>query len=546
MKKHTLFLLAALVLALSGFSQNGFSGESALSTLLSICEQKGVVTPEQAGALRKQMAAEESARAGREADLEDKFKALILWERELAARQKALLEWEEGLGAPVRSPDSPQAPPAGVFPTEEALEAMEQNPGENTALLSALLDDTRPETPWRIWYKNGFCLGDPGYSSLCLGALLQADYRYLDHQDAETAQNRFDIRRAKLILSGKLVERFSYRFAYEFEGANSRRLLDAWAGANLADPLSLRVGQFKEPYGLEWSSTDKNLWFAERSMGCALTPGRDVGVMAHGSAWRERIAYGVGIFNGSGPDGSSGGYVDDPQVGGRLVIAPFKNTRHGLLENLQVGGSATYARMDRSDVEITARTTAGTEFFDISSNAKFHIVNDAGSMRRNALEAAWAAGPVALCGEYFHVLYEDVVTSEGPFDLDLKDWYVACLVMLTGEEPRFRKGNIAALAPRRGITHNGWGALGASLRYDKFYAGPSVYEKLIQEGDSVRDADAFTAAVMWLPESNVRLMLDWTRTWFGSPLKVGRDPVKNTAEYTRQEDVVTGRFQLGF
>ncbi len=538
-------LFCALFFNLFG-TIDALAGQSAMDALLSICEQNGVVTPGQAREIRARHAREKEETTKRQQDFDQKLKALILWEKELAARQEALVEWEQALPTPERSDQAPYAPPAGVFPTEEALEAMAEFPGENTVLLSALLDDQKPESPNKVWYRDGFCIGDSSYSYLRFGALLQTDYWFVEHEDALTAEDRFDIRRARLILSGRLLKEFGYRFSYEFSGAGSRNLLDAYADVRFFDWMGLRLGQGKEPYGLEQSSSDRNLWFSQRSMGNALAPGRDVGLMAFGSAWRSRVHYGAGVFNGDGMDDESGGHVDDLQFTARLAISPFKNTGFTLLDNLHLGGSVAYGRIDRTNVDIQVLSAGGTEFFEITSGAKFHIIYEADHLKRNGLEFGWAHGPMALCGEYFHQVYTDVETQNNIFDVDLKDYYLAALVMLTGEEPGFKKGRIAPIAPLKGITHDGWGAIGLAFRFDDFHAPASLYDDLIEAGESVRHARAWTFALNWYPEARARLMLDYSRTYFDKPLKVGRDPILGTAEYTDREDTVRGRFQLGF
>ena len=115
-------------------------------------------------------------------------------------------------------------------------------------------------------------------------------------------------------------DHFYYFFQYEFQGAGSRRLLDAYVDTRILPYLSMRVGQFKTPFGFEQYSADKNIPFAERSMGFLLTPLRDVGFMAHGSFWGRRVNYGLGLFNGDGVDDSVGGDEDSPGFVGRVVL----------------------------------------------------------------------------------------------------------------------------------------------------------------------------------------------------------------------------------
>ncbi len=145
-------------------------------------------------------------------------------------------------------------------------------------------------------YDNGFCLKTRDESaSLCLKGLLQVDYRAYDYDlkpgniGTDPGSDKFDIRRARLITTGTLPPFIDCRLSYEFQGAGTRRLLDAYVDARIHDAFVLRLGQFKEPFGLEALSPDKDLFFSERSMGYDLNPARDVGLMAHGKLWSERF-----------------------------------------------------------------------------------------------------------------------------------------------------------------------------------------------------------------------------------------------------------------
>ena len=115
-------------------------------------------------------------------------------------------------------------------------------------------------------YKGGFYIRseEEGGMELLLGGAFQTDYRY--YLQEERADNRFDIRRARLRFRGQLTEYFRFGLEFEFQGNETDNLVDAYAEA-VFNPSALRFGQFKEPYSLEWQSPDKAQFFAERSMG---------------------------------------------------------------------------------------------------------------------------------------------------------------------------------------------------------------------------------------------------------------------------------------
>ena len=382
--------------------------------------------------------------------------------------------------------------------------------------------------------------------SLCIGGLLQADYRYFKYDNEDPDKNGFDLRRVRMLLKGAMLNHFDYKFEYEFEGAGSRRLLDAYVDANFLNDASFRIGQFKVPYGFEWFTKDKNLVFAERSMGVFLTPGRDLGLMAHGSLWQDALNYGVGLFNGDGFDDATTGDEDSPEWVGRLVVSPFKKWRYPGLEHFQLGGSFSYSKIDPTNVNANVKTTGLTTFFDIASSAKFNIIRDADERTRFGAEFGWTYGPLLLSGEYFQLNFKDVVTSEDCFDVKLEDYYVSLLWMLTGEEPVIRNGILQPIQPRKSIWEDGWGGLGLALRYAVFDADNSVYDTVIIPGNSVAEASAFSVALNWYLDPFVKIILDYTKTDFDQPLLIARDPISGTAIYSESEDVITTRFQFGF
>ncbi|MBF0550172.1 MAG: hypothetical protein HQK60_06525, partial [Deltaproteobacteria bacterium] len=359
-------------------------------------------------------------------------------------------------------------------------------------------------------------------------------------------KNKFDLRRVRLVVGGQALSHFEYKFEYEFQGAGSRNLLDAYVDAHLFPSASFRIGQFKEPFSLDQMTKDKDIVFAERSLGYYLTPLRDVGLMIHGTGWEDRIIYGLGVFNGDGEDDSVGGDQDSPEFTGRLVLAPFKNRGIPLANNLQVGGSLSYIRADRNNVSVTAKTTGLTTFFNVASSAKFNVIRSVEDRTRLGAELAWAAGPVDVMGEYFQVIFRDIKTSSAQFDTNLRDYYISLLWMITGERPGFRNGVFQPISPLKSIWRGGWGALGLAVRYDVFLADDSVYDNLVNAGDSVKEARAVTIALNWWLDPCTRLILDVTRTDFDQPLLVGRDALMGTALYSDREDVFTGRFQFAF
>jgi len=532
-------LMVSFSLLLFGVIHSAQAESQALEQLLEIFEGKSLISPEEVETIREAMAEDERRLLEKEEALEEKRKALLDWEQELGEKEEALRTREDFF--------SKEAKEAPVGNLRAEKKQGEQNPA-SPQTASSEEKESQTAIPLKGIYRKGFCLSsvEEGLFSLCLGGLLQTDYRHFEYDSKDPQKNKFDLRRVRLKVLGNVSRHVGYKFQYEFQGAGSRRLLDAYADAHISPFASLRIGQFKEPFGLEYSTLDKDGFFVERSMGFYLTPGRDVGCMVHASLFNDRVNYGFGIFNGDGVDDSTGGDVDDPQWAGRVAISPFKNRSIPFWDNLQVGGSYSYAKIDRNNVDIDVKTTGLTTFFDVASSAKFNIIREVNDLTRYGIEFAWTYGPFALQSEYFHVRFRDITTSTDQFDTVLEDYYLSCLWMLTGENPFIRKGVFQSIVPKKSVWQGGWGGLGLAFRYDYFREDGDVYENLIYAGNSVRRAKAYSIALKWYLDRFTLLALDATRTEFDRPLLVGRDAIKGTAIFSDREDVFTARFQLGF
>jgi phosphate-selective porin OprO/OprP len=197
-------------------------------------------------------------------------------------------------------------------------------------------------------------------------------------------------------------------------------------------------------------------------------------------------------------------------------------------------------------VKVEVKTSGLTTFFNVNSAAKFNIIREVNSRTRYGAELAWAYGPLLLWGEYINLQFSDVKTSDAQFDINVKDYYGSLLWMVTGEKPNLKNGVIQPIRPLRNAWQGGWGALGLAFRYDHFDGGDATYEYLVEPGNSVREATAYTVALNWYLNPYLRLLINATRTRFDRPLLVTKDSLTGEAVYSDCEDVITGRIQLQF
>jgi len=419
------------------------------------------------------------------------------------------------------------------------------------ALLTLSLSQTaHGERIFFAGYKDGFYIRSEqeGGMELRLGGAFQVDYQLFGED--ERSDDGFDIRRARLNFRGTLTRYFKFGLEYEFQGNRLKHLIDAY-GETVFGRHSMRFGQFKEPFSLEWQTRDKGLYFAERSMGVYLTPGRDIGAMFHGSFFDRSLLYSAGIFNGNGVDGStSGGEKDRPEFAARLVYSPFLNSGLDFLRFFQFGASATYGEIELSNVGLQVKSSGmaatARNIYVLQHNTKFGVLQDVDSRHRYGLETAWAKGPLAVMGEYMVLQYNGLLPSGADKqDATFSVWYAGLLYTLTGEVFILSNGVMKPLYPDTFFNpeEGTYGAICLAARVERF----SGDRDWITDGAyvSVESADAFSVALNWILFPMQRFILDYTYTDFSDPIR-SRVNTDGRIDYIDKESVVTFRFSLDF
>ena len=133
-------------------------------------------------------------------------------------------------------------------------------------------------------------------------------YTFIRYQynDAASQTNTFDIRRARLSLSGKPAKWFEYKIQLEF--ASSPKIMDAYAKFKIDPMFNVQVGQMKIPFSIENPLSPTSLEFIDNAkfIGAYLpTGGRDIGLQVSGGFFpqeksgKDLIEYTVAVMNGN-------------------------------------------------------------------------------------------------------------------------------------------------------------------------------------------------------------------------------------------------------
>ena len=359
---------------------------------------------------------------------------------------------------------------------------------------------------------------------LRVGGYIQAQGRAFadDASDADT----FLLRRARLVVEGKVFEDFRFRLMPDFAG-DEVTLQDGYVEWAPDAAFTLRAGKFKSPVGLERLQSATALWFPERGLPTNLVPNRDVGVMIYGDPWDGRVHYDLALLNGV-PDGGSFKNTDENQgkdVAARLFLSPFKSSKITALKGLSLGVAGTIGTHEGPAASY--RTPGQQTYFRYGSG----VATD-GEHYRIAPQLFWGIGPVGLLAEYV-VSQQSLSLAGQREDLTNHAWQVAAQWVITGEDAKL--GNVK---PKRSVHDGGPGAWFLAARYgeldiddDAFALG---FASPLTSASETRSAGV---ALNWLPNPNVKATLSYDHTTFDG----GRVSGDRAAE-----EVFIGQLQLAF
>jgi phosphate-selective porin OprO and OprP len=256
-----------------------------------------------------------------------------------------------------------------------------------------------------------------------------------------TEPNLTGFRFLRLMFYGDLYENINYRLEVDMAQAQSSTnptllaaFQDVWVNFRELPYLGhLKIGYFKEPYGLEQQTGEEYLLFMERSLANAFVPARHMGLMAYNDLNDEQtLSWFSGTFREGSGDKTFLEYSNEGDWGTttRLVWLPYYDAASGGRYLAHVGGAYEFtgANNNNSDSkmfslipEINAQTPFST--VTIPTN-DFQLYN---------VEAAIMNGPLLVQVEYMGALLPPL---KGP-EVFLDGGYIEALYLLTGENHNY-------------------------------------------------------------------------------------------------------------
>jgi phosphate-selective porin OprO and OprP len=253
-----------------------------------------------------------------------------------------------------------------------------------------------------------------------------------------------------------------------------------------------RLGNFREPFGLEENTTSRCEIFPERSMGTdGFVPGRKMGVEVAHFTPRYRVA--AGVF---GPDVTEFETTKTDMVynfTGRATWNPMRDDRSVL--HLGLAGSLRQPQFDAGVLRFKPRN----EYH--SNNYKFLDTDNISSVDTYTLlggEFAYVRSRVRVQSEYVKVHVNRLVGSPQLPDLDFGGGYVFASVFLTGDSHLYdwQNAEFGRVAPT--------GKSGA-VELVARYSTVNLNDMDVLGGYS----SAYTLGANWYANANVRFFGDY-------------------------------------
>jgi len=423
----------------------------------------------------------------------------------------------------------PQAPPAREHDSPEQGDQRAEPDGKRQG---APENETKGDGGFRFVWDDRPSLRAGKWLRVDLRLKVQADVRSSE-QDLSEYGGTFELTRLRAGVKGEVTRYVEFEVEHDLTSGGQWR--DVYANFRPLREAQLKAGKYKIPFSLEQTTGPMELDFVSRSLAArVLAPGRDVGIMAHGSVLKGILRYEIGYFQGDGdsppplkpmpfplPEDPAPEY--GPSLAGRLRVEPFRAlSKKSLVENLAVGFAATSTDIPVGPNHLQGESVFGYEFFP-----RQYFTN--GARRRLGAEFSWSPGPLSAKFEYIRSSEARVgqgVGNEGGLDNDLPEivgrgWYITGTWVVTGEK---KDGGVV---PRQPVFGGGFGAVEVAGRYEGLRFSSATAIGLPSSNPRAPTVEANEDAVLtvganWYPNKWVKVQVNMIRETFAD---AARSPI---------------------
>ncbi|WP_339733827.1 porin [uncultured Gimesia sp.] len=386
------------------------------------------------------------------------------------------------------------------------------------------------------------------YPTARLTGFFQADSVWF-HQDSGNIQavgnlqDGADFRRARLAATGDAWENIGYMLEMDFAFPGRPSFMDVWLEVREAmGTNTVRIGQYRQPLGMDGLTSVKELTFLERALPFAFLPFRQIGAMTFGHSEDEQSTWALSGFRF--PTDTYGGNVGDS--GGYGLATRLT---HLLIDNgdgnglLHVGGGYSFGNLAnnllqyRNQPEIFVSETGGAAQVPVGVPTNVPPFVNTGLIPTQNFnlfnaELAYAIGSFYAQSE---VLYSHVLQRNGQTN-SFSGAYAHFGYFLTGESRAYnRKGGVfGRVVPLNPYNRDGGcGAWEVAGRWSYI----DLNDKNIQGG---RLTD-LTFGVNWYLNQYTKFQFNYIHAFLNSSPAVNGPVVKNS-----NADILAVRAQVDF
>ncbi len=255
-----------------------------------------------------------------------------------------------------------------------------------------------------------------------------------------------ELRRVRLKLEGHVGDNWHAKLQFDFKDSLGTVEVDdalvVYSGWNMAD---IKIGQTKEPFGLENLTSSRHTTFIERSMATrAFAPGRQPGLGLSGRI-KKRLTWSLGVYETTRSDTDGETYATTA----RITYTPW--VQDSSVIHLGIAGSTRDLGGAGYRIDETAEVHTAREFVDSAEI-------QAEALALIGLEFALVLGPFSFQTEYIQAN----VNADMGDDATYHGYYVQTSYFVTGEARpyKYKKGAFGKVKP-----DGKRGALELAVRY---------------------------------------------------------------------------------
>ncbi|QDU59842.1 Porin O precursor [Planctomycetes bacterium Pan216] len=351
------------------------------------------------------------------------------------------------------------------------------------------------------------------YPNFALTGLVELDSAWISQSPANVESvgvidDELAFRRARVAAYGSIVEHLSYILEMDFALAGRPSFVDAFAEWDSIPLLgTVRVGRWRQPFGLESLSSIRGITFLERGEPIALAPFRRTGVGFFNYAKNERVTWALSTFRSTTDQyGNAFGNLGGQGLAGRVTVLPiYKDGGRRLFHlgasyNYMNPGNNTARFFSQPEIFFDELATGGTPQFVDTGNIDSQYYSVFGT------EIAGVHGPWSAQAEWIPA---SVQQTGGP-QLFFSGAYAYVSYILTGEsrgyDPKLgvftRVTPTNSFDPKRPLCFGGAWELAA--RYS--------YLNLNSENITGGEIQDFTWGVNWYLVTRFRLQFNYIHT----------------------------------